>query len=326
MKRWSFKNFFLVCFILLGLFYPFPTVGQVNYPTQPIKILVGYPPGGNVDIGVRILAESASKNFGQPVVVENKPGGNSYLAFVTTMDSKPDGYTLCETGSLKYDCSVMFDKVPRKVEDGSIIACYFSIVHGVAVKADAPWNTFKDLVEYARANPGKVTYSTPNAGGPTHLAMVMVGKKEKINWKVVPYPGLAPCVPAVLGGHVTAIAGLAGVHLEQVRAGKLKLLTITGGARLPDFPDIPTLMDLGYDIAVSHDFGLAGPKGIDPLILGKLRYVFAKVAKEEKFQDFLKSNNIPFTPMDAEKYIQYLKRNLELHSPIIEELGLAYKK
>ena len=93
----------------------------------------------------------------------------------------------------------MFDKVPHKVEDGSIIACYFSIVHGVAVKADAPWNTFKELVEYARANPGKVTYATLNAGGPTHLAMVMVGKKEKINWKVVAYPGLAPCVPALLG-------------------------------------------------------------------------------------------------------------------------------
>ena len=102
--------------------------------------------------------------------------------------------------------------------------------------------------------------------------MVMVAKKEKINWKVVYLSRACALRPSmVLGGHVTAIAGLAGVHLEQVRAGKLKLLTITGGARLPDFSDIPTLMDLGYDIAVSHDFGLADLKGIDPLILGKFR-------------------------------------------------------
>ena len=121
-------------------------------------------------------------------------------------------------------------------------------------------------------------------------------------------------------------AGLAGVHLEQVKAGRIRLFAITGSSRLPDFPDIPTLMDLGYDIAVSHDCGLAGPQGIDPLILERLRNVFGNVAKEQKFQNFLKSNNIPLTHMDDEQYTQYLKRNIELHAPIIEELGLAYKK
>jgi len=288
-------------------------------------MFVGQSPGGNTDIGLRILAESASKILGQPVVVENKPGGNAFLAFVTTMNAKPDGYTLCDYGTMKYDLSVMYEKVPRKVEDSSVIGCYWSIVHGVAVKADAPWKTFKDLVEYARAHPGKVTYGISNIGAPSQFALIMVGRKEKIEWKAIPFKGQAPAIPALLGGHIMSYAGLAGVHLEQVKAGNMRLLVITGGTRLPDFPEVPTLKDLGYDIEVSFDIGLAGPKAIPPQILQKLEDGFAKAARDAKFQTFLKENNMPFTNMDGRQYIQYLKQNYEVRVPLIRELGLAFK-
>jgi len=259
------------------------------------------------------------------VVVENKPGGNSFLAFVTAMNAKPDGYTIADYSTMKYDLTVMYEKVPRKVEDAMAIGCCWSIVHGVAAKADAPWKTFKELVEYARSHPGTVTYGVPNAGGPPHLAMILLGKKEKVEWKVVPYQGLAPAIPALLGGHITLVSGLAGTQLEQVKAGNMKLLAITGNSRFPDFPDVPTLKDLGYDIDVSFDIGLVGPKGIDPPILQKLEDAFAQAAKDPRFVKFVRDNNMVQTYMSAKQYTQYLKKNYEVRAPLIRELGLAYK-
>lgn len=316
---------FFVLFSIFLLFFPLPAMSQSDYPTHAIKLLVGHSAGGNTDLGLRILAESASKILGQPVVVENKPGGNSFLAFVTAMNAKPDGYTIADYSTMKYDLTVMYDKVPRKVEDATTIGCYWSIVHGVGAKADAPWKTFKELVEYARSHPGTVTYGVPNAASPPHLGMILLGKKEKIEWKAVPYQGLAPSIPALLGGHITLVTGLAGVHLEQVKAGNMKLLVVTGGKRLPDFPDIPTLKDLGYDIEVSFDIGLAGPKGIDPPILQKLEDAFANAAKDPKFIKFVRDNNMVHNYMNATQYTQYLKQNYEVRAPLIRELGLAYK-
>jgi len=325
MKNCYLKGFFLVSSILV-LLYPIPVLSQGDYPNRPIKLLVGHTAGGNTDLGLRILAESASRVLGQPVVVENKPGGSSYLAFVTAMSSKPDGYTIAEYSTMKYDLSVMYDEVPRKVEDASAIGCYWSIVHGVAVKSDAPWKTFKDLVEYARSHPGTVTYGVPNAGSPPHLAMNLVGKKEKIEWKVVPYKGLAPAVPALLGGHIMSIAGLAGAHLGQVKAENMKLLAVTGGHRLPGYPDVPTLKDLGYDIEVAFDIGLVSPKGIDSPIFQKLEDAFASAAKDPKFIKFVNDNNMILSYMNGKQYTQYLKQNYEVRAPLLRELGLAYKK
>jgi len=313
-------------FFLVAVLLPRASTGQGTYPERPITMIVGHSPGGNTDLGLRILAEAASRILGQPVVVENKPGGNSFLEFVTVMNSKPDGYTIGDHSTMKYDLSVMYEKVPRKVEDASVIGMYWSIVHGVAVKGDSPFKTFKDMVEYARANPGKVTYAVPNAGAPPHLALEWVGKKERINWKAVPYKGLAPAVPALLGGHVMAIAGLAGTHLEQVKAGNMRLLAVTGATRLPDFPNVPTLRELGYDIDAQFDIGLVAPKGLPQPVLQKLRDTFAKAAKDPKFVKFVKDNNMPLTYMDGERYARYLRQSFEVRGPLIRELGLAFKE
>ena len=322
--RWlTCAGLFLALFVAL---VPGPAAGEGAFPERPVTLMVGHSPGGNTDLGLRILAEAASKFLGKPVVVENKPGGNSFLAFVTVMGSKPDGYTIGDYSTMKYDLSVMYEKVPRKVEDASVIGMYWSIVHGVAVKGDSPFNSFKDLVEYARANPGKVTYAVPNAGSPPHLAMEWVGKHAKIPWKAVPYKGLAPAVPALLGGHVTAIAGLAGAHLEQVKAGNMKLLAVTGGTRLPGFPDIPTLKDLGYDIEVQFDIGLVAPKGVPGPVLKTLRDAFAQAAKDPKFVKFVGDNQMPLTFMDGDPYAKYLEKAVEVREPLIRELGLAFKE
>jgi tripartite-type tricarboxylate transporter receptor subunit TctC len=155
--------------------------------------------------------------------------------------------------------------------------------------------------------------------------MGLIGKKEKINWKAVPFKGLADCIPPLLGGHITSIAGLGGAHLDQVRAGKMRLLVIYGSGRLPSFPNIPTLIDEGYGFSIAFDNGLAGPKGIDPVILKKLEDVFATAAKDPKFQRFVKDNDMILTYMNGTQYAQFLKQNYELRVPLLQEIGLAFK-
>ena len=314
----------LVC-SLIAVALPRTSMGQGAYPDRPITMIVGHSPGGNADLGLRLLAEAASQTLGQQVVVENKPGGNSFLEFVTVMNAKPDGYTIGDHSTMKYDLSVMYEKTPRKVEDSSVIGMYWAVVHAVAVRSDSPFKTFKDMVEYARANPGKITFAVPNAGAPPQLAMEWVGRKEKINWKAVPFKGLAPAVPALLGGHVSSIAGLAGAQLQQVKAGKMRLLAITGPTRLPDFPNVPTLRELGYDIDTQWDIGLVAPKGLPQPILQKLRNAFAAAAKDPKFVKFVKDNDMPLSTMDGEQYAKYLKQSYEVRAPLIRELGLAFK-
>lgn len=315
----------LVCFIAAAV-VPRSGMAQGAFPERPITMIVGHSPGGNADLGLRLLAEAASKTLGQPVIVENKPGGNSFLEFVTVMNAKPDGYTIGDHSTMKYDLSVMYEKTPRKVEDSSVIGMYWAVVHGVAVQSESPFKTFKDMVEFARANPGKVTFAVPNAGAPPQLAMEWVGRKEKLNWKAVPFKGLAPAVPALLGGHVTSIAGLAGTHLGQVKAGKMRLLAITGPTRLPDFPNVPTLRELGYDVDAQWDIGLVAPKGVPQPTLQKLRNAFATAAKDPKFVKFVKDNDMPLGSMDGEQYSRYLKQSYDVRAPLIRELGLAYKE
>jgi tripartite-type tricarboxylate transporter receptor subunit TctC len=157
---------------------------------------------------------------------------------------------------------------------------------GIAVRADSPFKTFKDLVEYARKNPGKVTYSTTGVGTPMHLAMEFVGKKEHVAWTHVPYPGSMPAVTACLGGQVTAVSA-ATEWAPFVKAGKLRLLATHGEARMKAFPSVPTMRELGYDFINDTIFLIGAPKGTPNAIVAKLEDALHKSMSDPAFIDVL---------------------------------------
>ena len=219
-----------------------------KFPEKPIKILVGFAPGGTVDLQTRMLASLVSEDLGQPVVVINKPGASSTIAAAELAGSKPDGYTLATFPILVVSLTPFFVKIKYDpLKSFEPLVSVSGSPYGICVLQNAPWKSFKELIEWARKNPGELSLSTPGAGTPQHASFEWIAKTEKIEYKHVPYPGGLPAATALLGGHVKAHFG-SGSHLPFLESGQFRMLASYSPARDPKYPDVPTLKDLGYDL------------------------------------------------------------------------------
>ena len=182
----------LFCLFLLLIALPWVASAQEKYPTKPINFIVGYPAGGSTDICARPLVTAASKILGQPIIVVNKPGGGSAVGAASLKNEKPDGYTIGVLASGAV-LSQHMRKVPYdSATDFTPILQYAVYLYGLVVQSDWPWKTFKEFIDYAKANPGKVRYSTAGPGTPQHLVMERLALKEKIKWTHIPFEGGAP--------------------------------------------------------------------------------------------------------------------------------------
>jgi tripartite-type tricarboxylate transporter receptor subunit TctC len=258
-----------------------------KFPERPIKILVGFTPGGTVDLLSRMLGSLVSEDLGQPVIVVNKPGAASTIAAAEVAGSKPDGYTM---GSFPIFVVVLAPYVVKVKYDSlksfePVIGCSAN-PYGICVRSDAPWKSWKELIEWARKNPGELSVSTPGAGTPQHLTFEWIARLEKIQWKHVPYPGGLPAATALLGGHVKVNSGSAS-HLPFVKSGQFRMLAAYSPKRDPNSPDAPTFGELGYDFPATRTHFLTVPKGVPEPILQTLEDAFTKAAKSQAFQGFL---------------------------------------
>lgn len=283
MKRKSCRfSFFSMCVtVLLGLGIVGPLCAQ-DYPTKPINVLVSFAPGGVVDISTRALLPKAEKVLGQPFVITNNGGGGGTVAAAVVAKQKPDGYNLLSCTSTSLVRIPQYRTVPYTHHDFVPIVQYATTESGLAVRADSPFKTVKDLVEYAKKNPGKVTYSTLGVGSPMHLSMEYIAKQEGIKWSHVPYHGSMPSVTALLGGHVTATSA-STEWKPYVLEGRLRLLATHGEKRMKTFPNVPTLKELGYDIYNDTTFVIMGPKGIPAAVVKKLEDAFHKAFNDSEF-------------------------------------------
>lgn len=313
----------LSSFCAIFLIGPSTTWAQ-PYPAKPINMLIGWGAGGTVDITLRILCESASKTLGQPIVVINKPGGGSAVALALLKNENPDGYTignLSPAGML----SQFMRKVPYDVmADFTPIMRYGDYAYGVAVRTESPWKTFKELVDYAKANPGKIRYSTAGAGTFHHLAMEALGNQEGIKWIHIPYKGGHEATTALLGGHVEVQAS-ASEWKPHVESGKLKLLSTYNPNRLPKYPDVPTWVELGYRIEASGYIGILGPKGLPRPIVEKLHGAFKPAMDEPAFKKAMDTYDMPVVYRDPEGLRKDIKEFCEKWGKLITDLGIKEK-
>ncbi|HSR13105.1 MAG TPA: tripartite tricarboxylate transporter substrate binding protein [Thermodesulfobacteriota bacterium] len=249
-----------------------PATGQ-KFPARPINVILGYPAGGTTDMSLRPLTIAASRTLGQPLVVFNKPGGGSVVAVSSLKNEKPDGYTigvLTTGGTLsQYMRAVPYDSA----KDFTPIMQYVTHLYGLVVRSDSPWKTLKEFIEYAKANPGKVRYSTAGLGTPMHLVMERLAAMEKIKWTHIPFQGGPQGIAALLGDHVEAYTGPTDWK-PQVLAGRLRGLALYAEKRAAGLPQMPTLIEQGYDIVAPGAISLVGPKGIPPEILETLHQAF----------------------------------------------------
>jgi tripartite-type tricarboxylate transporter receptor subunit TctC len=259
------RHFLAAALSVAGVALCAPTTVQAQgYPEKPITMVVPWPAGGSTDIAMRTIAEAASKHLGQPVIVDNKPGATGTLGpAVMAANAKPDGYTIAQMPISVMRLPLMQKTAWDALKDFTYIVHLTGYTFGVTTKADGQFKTWAEVVAYAKANPGKVTYGTPGAGSSLHIGMEQIAAKAGIKLTHVPFKGGAETNAAVLGGHTTLQADSTGWK-PLVDAGQLRLLAIWTAERSKNWPDAPTLKELGYPFVFDSPFGVAGPKGMDP--------------------------------------------------------------
>ncbi len=295
--------------------------GEAQYPTKPINMMVGFSVGGSTDLTVRALCRSASTILGQPIVVLNKPGSASVVALSLLKNEKPDGYTIghltiggvLNQFSQKVIYDVMSDFVP--------IMGFGYYIAGVVVQAEAPWKTFKEMIDYAKANPGKIKFGSSGTGSIQFLVMEYLARQEGIQWGHIPFKSSHDAVIALLGGHINAAAATSDWK-PHVEAGKLRLLSTYLPKRIPKYPGVPTWIDLGYNISASIPSGVVAPKGTPPSIVHQLEGAFKKATDDPNFIKTMETFDMPVAYMDREAFAQEIKGLCAQWGKFILQLGL----
>jgi tripartite-type tricarboxylate transporter receptor subunit TctC len=299
-------------------------LAQDKFPNRPITLIAPWPAGGSSDAVMRAFAESAGRALGGTVIVENKPGVGGTLGATAMLQAKPDGYTLTQLPLGIYRLPHM-QKMPfDPVKDLTHIVCLTGYTFGLAATMDAPYKTLKEMVAYAKANPGKVAYGHTGTGTTPHLAIEEFATKAGIQLTDIPYKGSAEIMQAILGGHIQLMSGTPE-FAPHVKAGKLRLLATLGRERNKAFPEVPTVKESGWDTISESPFGIGGPKNMDPAIVKILHDAFKKTLEDAKVLEALDRFYQPVIYMNTADYTAYAERTFAAEKATIERLGLAKK-
>ncbi len=296
------------------------------YPSKPITMVVPWPAGGSTDIVMRAISEAAAKSLGQPIVTDNKPGASGTLGpAVVAATGKPDGYTLAQIPITVMRLPLMQKTAWDAVKDFTYIVHLTGYTFGITAKGDGQFKTWQEVVDYAKANPGKVTYATPGAGTSLHIGMEQIAAHSGIQLTHVPFKGGAETNAAVLGGHTTLQADSTGWK-PLVDAGPLRLRAIWPGERSKNWPDAPTLKELGYPFVFDSPFGIAGPKGMDPAVVQKLHDAFKKAIEDPAVIGMMAKYDMVPRYIDTVGYRKAVEEFIATEKVALEKIGLAKKE
>jgi tripartite-type tricarboxylate transporter receptor subunit TctC len=317
------KSFGLMLAISLILALGVPVMAA-EFPTKPISLVIPFPPGGSADLTGRALASAASKSLGQPIIVENKAGGGGTVGPSLVLTKAADGYTLGQITGAVTIAYHMGKLNFNPIDDLTYITRYGSYLYGIVVKAEAPWKTLQELVQYSKQNPGKVSYGSSGVGTPVHLAMEELAMLTGVQWIHVPYKGVAESTTALLGGHVETVSDSSG-WAPLVDAGKLRLLATYGEKRSTRYPQVPTVKECGYDMVAAGPIGIIGPKGMPKPIVMKLDEAFKKAMDDQEFLEVMKKFDFAPAYLKSEDYEKFLRQDSERFRKLVEKLGLQKK-
>lgn len=279
---------------------------QPDFPKKEITMIVPWNAGGGNDVAARKL-QVILKEQGISSVVKNVPGGNGVVGISEVMTSKPDGYTVGLQTSTTLS-SMALGKSKIKPEQLSNIALMVDEPHVMIVKGDARWNSLKELVEYMKANPNKVTVATPGTNNVNHAVAAMLGVTANVQYLHVPFDGGALVIPQILGGHVDVAVLKPSEVVAQVKDKKFKALAVNDDKRLAVLPDVPTFKESGYDLfkagPVKQMTFLVGPAGLDPKVRDRLIEIFNKAIQADAYQKLAKDSGFitpQKTPAELDK-------------------------
>jgi tripartite-type tricarboxylate transporter receptor subunit TctC len=302
-----------------------PLRAQAAWPTRPIKLIVGFPPGGGIDFAARTIQPGLEAALGQPVVIENKPGVGGILAATELTRAAPDGYTLliANTGpfaiapylqpKMPYDPVRQFSYIGQITEGGYI----------AATRADHPAKNLKEFVEWAKAQGGKANYASGGNGTSTHMNGELFNLAAGIDLTHVPYKGSAPAVQDLIGGQTQLLIDAGSVLLPQVKGGRLKALAVTGTRRDPNLPDVPTAREQGIAGLESVGFqGLVGPAGLPRDVVDRLSAELRKVLAQPDIKARFAGAGAEVQARGPDEFTAYVKADNEKWAALIKKRGI----
>jgi len=294
-----------------------------GYPNRPITLICPWPAGGSTDTHLRKLSELASKHLGQPIIVENKPGAGGMLGPAgMARAAAPDGYTISQfhINGLRQPHMQKVDWDPLK--DFTYIIGVSGYTFGMVVKSDSPIKSVADVIAYAKANPGKFSYSSTGIGTSPHLVVEELASKAGVQLLHVPFKGNADSTQALMGGHVMAQSDATGWG-KFVDAGTFRLLVTFGEQRTRW--GAPTAKELGYDVVFDSPYGIAGPKGMDPKVVRILHDAFKKAMDDPEHHKVLQQLDQIYWYKSPEDYAKWAAENWVTERAKVERLGLLLK-
>lgn len=257
-----------------------------EYPDKPITLLIPYGAGGGTDVLARAMQPALEKSLGQTIVVSNMPGGGGILGFTKVAGSKPDGYTVTIPNNVIFATQGM-GNATYKYKDFDYLGNVLTEDYVVTVRADGPWKTWQELVADMKANPGKVSFGFSGFGGSTHVASEILAKAGGYQARQIPHDGSKQAVLAAMGGHIDALMlNLADVS-AALQSGKLRLLATLGDKRSAEYPDVPTLSELGHDLVLTNWRGIAAPVGVGDDVKAAWAKALEAATRDPEFRKFV---------------------------------------
>jgi len=259
-----------------------------EFPTKPIELVIPYAAGGSHDLTARALASVAHQYLGQPMLVMLKPGGGGAVGSQHVIRAKPDGYTLMLGGTGPNTIFALVQKAPIGPDQFTSIARINYSPAIFAVRAEAPWKTFREVVDYMKKNPGKFNFANTGTWGAGDFPMQMVARTAGVEYNNIPFDGGGPALLAVLGGNADGSFLFTAQLLPQIGAGKMRALAVTDTRRLRDLPNVPTVREEGVDVVFTQWRSVLAPKKIPQAIAGKLEASLKQMTEDSSFQALIK--------------------------------------
>ena len=292
------------------------------WPTKPLQLVVPWPAGGATDLTLRLLCEEAEPLLGQRIVVTNKPGAAGTLVAPTLKAAAPDGYTIGQVPLTVYRHALMQQVTWNPVTDLSPILQVSGVTFGVLVPATSPWKTLPDMVAWARNNPGQLLLGSTGIGTTAHLAMEDVLQQEGVRYTHIPYKGTADQMLAIASGQLMAGVNSTG-FAPWVDQGKLRMLGIFSAERSSRWPDVPTLKELGYPLAIhTSPWGLAAPAGTPESVIEQLHQVFKTAMFTERHQQALARYDQSISYLNTRDYRRSIDATVLHEKQLLKRMNL----
>src|SRR5690242_2481287 len=295
----------------------------LDYPTRPVHIVVGFPPGQNADIGARLIGDFLSQKLGQTFVIDNKPGAASTIATEFVTHAPPDGYTLLWVVTSNYINASLYKKLPYDfIRDIEPIACSTITPLVMEVTPSLPVKTVPELIEYAKAHPGQLNMASGGIGNSTHLAGELFQMMAGVKFTHVPYRGSTPAITDLMAGQVHVMFDLMGSSIAQIRNGKLRPLAVTTDHPVEALPGLPTLASFlpGYEASAAG--GIGAPRGTPKEVIGKLNEAIEAALQDAKIK--ARYDSLGSTPLlcSPEQFRAHIARETEKWAKVIKFAGI----